>query len=105
MGLRHLCQLAIRLEKALQRRGTGFDDLEPALQIAADLRIDARHLDSRIETSRNGFDGSKGIAQFVAEHTDQPLPGLAFLFAECPANVRQHYQSVGDAVLSKGTPA
>src|SRR5215470_19277875 len=104
MRLRHLRQLAIRFEKALQRGGTCLDDFESTLQIAAHLRIDVRHLDSRKETSRNGFDGSKRVAQFVAEHPDESLPGLTLFFAKSAAHIGENDQCMRDAVLSKGTP-
>ncbi len=45
--------------------------------------------------------GRQRVVDLVAEDAHQPLPGLAFLFAQRAADVGEHEELVGEAALSE----
>src|SRR5579864_8714404 len=53
----------------------------------------------------NRFDGRKGIINFVAEHTDQSLPGHALLRAQRFRCFRKHDEPVLNPVLAEVRPS
>src|SRR5579864_2507382 len=103
MGRGHLREFPVSVEKTLERSGAALNDFQASLKVRSYFRFDAGAGNPRIEASRNRFDGSQRIAQLMPEHANQALPRLSFFLAQRAANVREHHQSVGYAVLAKRT--
>ena len=62
-------------------------------------------MDPRTKAAGNGLDRRERIVDFVTDHPDKPLQGIALLLAQGNAHVREHQQRVRDAVLAKtGSP-
>ena len=49
----------------------------------------------------DGLDRRERIVQFVSEHANQPLPCLAFFFAQGAAHIGNHQQLVRQAAFAK----
>ena len=55
----------------------------------------------RAQSSGDGLDGGKRVADLVAEHADEPSPGQPLLFAQGRAHVGEKEQRVGHSILAE----
>ncbi len=112
-GRRQLGKLPVSLDETIERFRAILNNFQTTVQaehlIIDRERIHGLHLqridmDPRTKAAGNGFDGGQRIVDFVANHPDQALPGIALLLPQGNADVRQHQQRVRDAALAKTRP-
>ncbi len=100
---RHLRQLPVSLQEAIERRGTSLDDAQPAFEILTLVRSQRRSGESRIQAPGNRLDRRQRVVQLMAHHANQSLPGKSLFFPQGPAHIGEHHQRVRHSPLPKGT--
>ena len=77
------------------------DDGEPALHVVAPVGRRRLALDDRRQAAGDRLDRRQRVVHLVADDANQPLPGLALLFAQRLAQVGEHQQLVRPAALAE----
>ena len=87
-------QLRVGGREAAERVGARADDLQAAPEIVGEIDRRRRALQQRVERAGDRLDGAERVAEFVADDADEPLPRLALLLAQRPADVGDDEQLV-----------
>src|ERR1700733_14942396 len=67
-------QLTVGLQKAVQRLGAIFDNLQAAVKITVIVVDGAQGRESRTQAAGDGFDWRQGVVDLVSENADQSFP-------------------------------
>ena len=87
--------------KRLKRLRPRGDHAQAALHVVAPVGGRRLALDDRRQAAGDRLDRRERVVHLVADDADQPLPGLALLFAQRLAQVGEHQQLVRPAALAE----
>ena len=93
--------MRVSLHEAAERFGARADDGEAALHVVVPVERARFAHEQTFQTPGDGFNRRQRVVQFVAEHAHEPLPRLAFLFAQFAAEVGEDEQLMRQTAFAK----
>jgi hypothetical protein len=111
-GRWQLRKLPVCLDESIERFGTVLNNLETTVEAEyvmigriRSVPLQRTLMEPGTKAAGNGLDRRQRVVDFVPDHPDQALEGIALLLAQGNAHVGQYQERVRDAVLTEsGSP-